>query len=53
LLAGEEGVLPWDGEYTIVLAPSRRFLVIVHALALGHAALYDTATGALRPLRLT
>src|SRR5262249_51399532 len=48
LLADEEGVLPWDGEVPVVLAPPRRFLVVVHALALGHAAVYDTATGALR-----
>src|SRR5262249_34164874 len=52
LLACEEGVLPWQGDCPIALAPPRRYLVTVHPLALGHAAIYDTTSGELRPVRL-
>jgi predicted phosphodiesterase len=44
-------LLDWRGEGPIVLRDGR-YLVCVHAVAEGHAALFDTTTRELTPLRL-
>jgi len=51
-LATPSGPLAWHGERPIQLAPPERYMLILHALCRGHAAIYDTETGWLTPLRL-
>jgi predicted phosphodiesterase len=51
-LADPDGPIPWDGTTPLYLEPPRRYLVILHALALGHCAVYDTTTSQLLPLRV-
>jgi hypothetical protein len=52
LLATPGSVLTWRGARPIRLDPERRWLVAVHAVCEGQAALYDTETGWLHPLDL-
>jgi len=52
-LARPEGPCEWAGGGPARLAPPGRYLVVLHAVALGHCAVYDTATGEFTPLRLT
>ena len=50
-LATPEGPCEWAGG-PARLAPPGRYLVILHPVALGHCAVYDTATAELTPPRL-
>jgi predicted phosphodiesterase len=52
LTATPEGIIPWDGNGAVVLAPERRYLVVIAAVCDGWCAMYDTATGQLVPYRL-
>jgi predicted phosphodiesterase len=51
-LATPEGPCEWQGECAIRLAPPVRYLLILHAVVLGHCATYDTATHLFTPIRL-
>jgi predicted phosphodiesterase len=48
---GEYVPLGWVGPDPVTLAAGRRYFVVVAAVAHGWCALYDTATGLLRPMR--
>jgi len=52
-LATPEGPVAWDGDGPIRLAPPGRYFVTVGAVVAGHAALFETTTGELIPLRLS
>lgn len=52
-LGTEDGPCEWRGECPIRLAPPRRYLLILHAVVLGHCATYDTTTHLFTPIRLT
>ncbi len=45
-------VIDWLGERPLELLPDERYLIVVHAVALGWCATYDTSTGRLTPIRL-
>ena len=51
-LATPEGIHDWAGEAPIRLAPPGRFFVTIGAVVAGHAAVFDTTTGDLIPLRM-
>ena len=51
-LATPEGVIAWDADAPIRLAPPTRYFVTLGAVVAGHAATFDTGTGDLTPLRL-
>lgn len=51
LVGSPPGVLSWNGERPVVLDPAARHLVVIHAVADGHCAVFDTATGELTPVR--
>jgi hypothetical protein len=52
-LGTPQGPCEWDGTSRIRLAPPARYLLILHAVVLGHCAIYDSATFEFTPFRLT
>ena len=52
-LATRDGSVEWDAATRIRLAPPGRYFVIVGAVVAGHAAMYETTTGDLIPVRMT
>lgn len=52
LLATPDGVLPWDSRTPIALRRPVRYLLQMHAVCLGHCAVYDTESTLLTPLTL-
>jgi predicted phosphodiesterase len=52
-LATPDGSVEWGGTAPIRLTPPGRYFVVVGAVVAGHAAMYETTTGDLIPLRLT
>jgi hypothetical protein len=49
LAATPRGCLPWDGSTPIELESGKRYLIVVHAVADGHCAVFDCATDRLTP----
>jgi predicted phosphodiesterase len=52
-LATPDGSVEWDAATRIQLTPPGRYFVIVGAVVAGHAAMYETTTGDLVPVRMT
>ena len=52
-VATPAGRVEWDAIAPIRLAPPGRYFVTVGAVVAGHAAMFETTTGDLMPLRLT
>ncbi len=51
MLGTDDGVADWSGDRPIALQPSRRHFVVVHAVCMGNAAIFDTESNELRPYR--
>ena len=51
-LATPEGIVEWTGKTPIRLEPPGRYFVTIGAVVAGHAAIFDTITGDLIPLRM-